>query len=717
MAILAATNIELSYGERVILDQVSLSLDRGERLGLVGRNGEGKSTLLKILAGKLAPDRGTVVLAGGARTGYLAQDPELDPNESLRLSAEGAFQRLHDLHAELEKVFDDMAGATGPELEKLLAKQSELERRVETAGGYAISHRIDEVLSGLGFSPAQYSVKVRDLSGGQKNRLALARLLLDMPDVLLLDEPTNHLDLDGRLWLESFLRDEYRGAVVLISHDRYLLDAVVGRIVEVERTRLVDYPGDYSTFRRLRAERRMAQLRAWENQQSKFKKEEAFIRKYKAGQRARQAKGRESRLEREKDATTIDRPIEMEAFRLRLPKAERTGEVVVSTKALAKSYPNEDGTRKVLFHNLDLKIGRGERWGIIGPNGAGKTTLVRCVLGQIPADEGEIRLGTNVSIGYFSQKDEGIDPDKAVYRYLQDVIRKENPDAAMTEQEARDLAGAFLFSGGEQDRPMGVLSGGERGRARLAALLASSKNVLVLDEPTNHLDIPSAERLEQALTLHRASPEELAMGTATGAGDGRGYEGAVILISHDRALIDAVCDHLLILDGEGGAEIILGNYSEWCRRRAEQQSQSSTNSATSATIPSRGMATPSNPSSKHANINSKSNNSNQPAGKPSPTPRHTGSTPASTTASSSTTGFTAQPSKPKRKSPFSWMPTDKLEAEITQLEIEVGTLDAKLADPDVWTNPDKSMRLTKERDELATKLAQYEEEWLSRAES
>lgn len=688
MAILAATNIEISYGERIILDQVSLSLDRGERIGLVGRNGEGKSTLLKILAGKLAADRGSVILAGGARAGYLAQDPELDPDESLRLSAEGAFKRLHDLHAELETVFERMAGAEGNALEALLARQTELERLVETAGGYAIGHRIDEVLAGLGFTPAQHGIKVRDLSGGQKNRLALARLLLDMPDVLLLDEPTNHLDLDGRLWLETFLRDEYRGAVVLISHDRYLLDAVVGRIIEVERTRLVDYPGDYTTFRKLRAERRTAMLRAWENQQSRFKKEEAFIRKYKAGQRARQAKGRESRLEREKDATSIDRPIEMEAFRLRLPKAERTGEIVVSTKSLSKSYPGEDGSRKVLFNELDLKISRGERWGIIGPNGAGKTTLVRCVLGQIPADSGEIRLGTNVRIGYFSQTDTGIDPDKAVYRYLQDVIRKENPEAAMTEQEARDLAGAFLFSGNEQDRPMGVLSGGERGRARLAALLASSKNVLVLDEPTNHLDIPSAEWLEQALTLHRASPEEIAMGTATGAGDGRGYEGAVILISHDRALIDAVCDHLLILDGQGGSEIFNGNYTEWCRKRAEQQPQS-------ASTTSAATATPSQPPRGVVATKLASESKSVPA----------------------TTGFAAQPSKPKRKSPLSWMPTEKLEAEITQLEIEVGTLDAKLADPHVWTKPDESMKLTKERDELAARLAQYEEEWLSRAEA
>ncbi|MEL7473057.1 MAG: ABC-F family ATP-binding cassette domain-containing protein, partial [Planctomycetota bacterium] len=564
MPLLAVTNLLHRYGDVITLDGVSLSVEDSERIGIVGRNGTGKSTLLKVITGDLKQDAGTVSLARGRRLGYLKQDPVFEEGETLRSAAEAAFAELHKLHQDLHAVFDRMGEAEGDALEKLLREQERLEKQIEAAGGYAIDHKIDEILHGLGFTDAQFGVPVDQLSGGQRARLALAKLLLEQPDVILLDEPTNHLDLAGRLWLESFLKDEFKGAVVMISHDRYLLDNVVSRIIEVEHARLIEYPGNYKAFRRLRAERREAQLRVWEKQQTTFKREEAFIRKFKAGQRAKQARGREARLDRAKQGA-VERPMELSELRLTLPKAERTGDIVASVRGLTKLYPTDDSGEKVLFREFDLTIGRGERWGVIGPNGAGKTTLVRCLLGEQQPTDGKITLGSSVAIGHFSQRDDWIDPDKTLYRFIQKMVKDETQgETELSEQESRTLAGAFLFSGEEQEKEMGVLSGGERARARLAALLACRKNVLVLDEPTNHLDIPAAERLETALGL--ADPEH--PGKRKGA-----FDGTLILISHDRALIDATCDRLIVLDGSGGADVFLGSYSEWRAREDKRARQ------------------------------------------------------------------------------------------------------------------------------------------------
>ena len=338
----------------------------------------------------------------------------------------------------------------------------------------------------------------------------------------------------------------------MISHDRYLLDAVVGRIVETEQGRLIEYPGDYTAFRTIRAERRLTQHRAYEKQQERFRKEEEYIRRFKAGQRARQAKGREARLEREKEQDLLERPMELAQLRLSLPKPPRSADTVATARDASKAYSAHDGSRKVLFEGLSLTISRGERWGIVGPNGAGKTTLVRTLMGEIPPDSGACSLGTRLAVGYFSQSHEHLDPDLTVIQQLQRSIQKESPGVVVTEQQARDLAGAFLFSGDDQQKQIRVLSGGERARVVLAALLAASRNLLILDEPTNHLDIPSAERLEEALSIDT------------------GFDGTVVLISHDRALIDAVCDHLLVLDGRGGWKTVAGNYSHWRQREAER---------------------------------------------------------------------------------------------------------------------------------------------------
>ncbi|MFN0132902.1 MAG: ATP-binding cassette domain-containing protein [Phycisphaerales bacterium] len=666
MPMLTAVNLRHNFGNDIILDGCSISIEPGERIGLVGRNGCGKSTLLKALSGLLNPDSGSVNVQRGCRVGYLHQDPILDPGETLRSSAESAFDELHRLHGEQHVLFDRMAEATAKgdnaEVDRLLRLQAEAELKIEAAGGYAIDHKIDAVLHGLGFTDAQFDISTASLSGGQRGRLALARLLLEQPDALLLDEPTNHLDIDGRLWLEDFLTNEFRGAVLMVSHDRYLLDRVVARIVEVEQGRLIDYPGNYEAFRELRAERRTAMHRAYENQQTKFKQEEAYIRRYKAGQRAKQARGRATKLAREKEDSTLERPMELATIRLSIPKAERTGDIVVAARGLSKSYTNDDGTTKVLFSGLDAVIGRGERWGIIGPNGAGKTTLVRCLLGEVTPDAGTSKLGSNVMVGYYRQTHDGIDPEISVARYLQGIVLKECPGQALSEQAARDLAGAFLFSGSEQERAMGRLSGGERSRAVLAGLLASAKNLLILDEPTNHLDIPSAERLEDALSL----PD-----------DGGAYEGTLILISHDRALIDATCDHLLILDGAGHAEAFVGNYTDWQERLHARQAEAR---------------------QREADEKRRREDAERAKRQTEESKRRAESAKAGPSVSA-----------------LARLKTEQLESKIEKIETRIREIDAAFNDPDVWRNTHLSAKLSAERDQLAADLEPLEMEWSRRA--
>jgi len=658
MPVLTGTNLTLSYGDIEILKGVSLAVEPGEKIGVVGRNGTGKSTMLKILAGILKQDTGSVVVQQGSRAGYLHQNPDLDPEDTMQQATAKAFAIVDELHLKLESIFHKMGEETGDALQRLLKEQERIEKAIEAAGGYSNDHKVEQILHGLGFIDAQFGIKVKDLSGGQKARVALAKLLLESPTVLLLDEPTNHLDVAGREWLEGFLRDEYRGAVVLISHDRYLLDRVVNRIVEVEDGRLVDYPGNYAAFRRQRIERRMVMLRAFEKQQVMFKREEAYIRQYKAGQRAKQAKGRESKLDRDK-LSALERPIELDDMKLNLPKAERTGDIVITARDISKSYPSKDGSTKVLFDGLGIHIERGQRWGIIGPNGAGKTTLIRCLLQEQDVDAGAVKLGSKLAVGHFTQTHDDLDPEKTVYRHIQDTIKKETDERVlMSEQDARNLAGAFLFSGRDQEKPIGVMSGGEQARAVLAALLASAKNVLVLDEPTNHLDIQAAERLESAIARSYENPK-------TGERTEGEFEGTIILISHDRALIDAVCDHILVLDGEGGAEIFPGTYTEW--KQSKEVSRVQTRKQT-PTAPAQ--RTPPKIASKETQ---------------------------------------------ETKSRFSWMSIDKIESRMSELEIELRRVDAELGDADVWTDYERANGLTDKRDGLKAELDELESEWINKS--
>jgi ATP-binding cassette, subfamily F, member 3 len=654
LSLLTLTNVQHSYGTHPVLTGATVSIEAGEKVGLVGRNGSGKTTLMKVMTSQLKPDSGQSLLQRGARAGYLSQDPNLDPNDTVRDAAERAFAELHDLHVQAHALYEQMAHTTGDELDRLLKQQSRVDAQIEAAGGYAIDHRIDAMLHGLGFTDAQFALKVSALSGGQKGRLGLARLLLEQPDLLLLDEPTNHLDIAGRQWLEEFLAEEYPGAVIVVSHDRWLLDRVVSRIIEVERGAIREYPGNYHKYLELRLERQLTEARVYDKQIDRIRQEEGFIARYKAGQRARQAQGRLARLERFKRDELVERPIELEVMNLRLPKAERSGDQVLSAEGIAKSYGE-----KLLFKDLDLSIMRGDRVGIIGPNGSGKTTLIRCLLGALEVDAGKVRQGSRINVGYYRQLHDHLDMTLTVWQYLQSVIVGLDGQAKASEQQARDLAGAFLFSGGDQDKPLSLLSGGERSRVVLAGLVAGAHNVLVLDEPTNHLDIPSAERLEAAMN-----------GDESGEG---GFEGTLLLITHDRMLLQDTCDKLIVFegDGKGTVRVFSGSYADWEQRQRA-----------AATKSAAAKPTHHNPKSQQSGA----------ARKPKP----------------------AQ-SKPK-SSGNAALSMEKLEATIEGVQQKIAAIDKQMVDPKVFNDPSRCKAMQIERAHLERELEPLETEWARRAD-
>ena len=662
MSLVTLANLRFGHGTRLLLDGVSGSIHEGERVGLVGRNGCGKSTLFKLIAGVLKPDDGEVQIARTVRIGYLEQDPRLPQDKTLRGAASEAFASIDQLKSELDGVFDRMATAEPDELDKLMERQVSLEEAIDAAGGYAVDHKIDAALHGLGFTDADFELPVKGLSGGQKARLGLARLLLSNPDLLLLDEPTNHLDIEGRRWLEDFLADEFKGSVVLISHDRWLLDRVVNRIIEIDRGVLREYPGNYAAFRSLRAERMLTVERQHEKQQDRIRQEQAFIDRYRAGQRAKQARGRETRLERFKEEALVEKHAEMGVMSLDLPDPPQMGDFAFVAENISKSFGE-----RVCFKNLTLSARPGERIGIIGPNGAGKTTLVRTLLGDLEADSGEIKRSPRLSIGWFRQTQDHIDRNLLAWEFLQNTIRSLEGSPRASEQEARNLAGAFLFTGEEQDKAIGDLSGGERGRLVLASLIASAKNLLVLDEPTNHLDIPSAERLEEALDKFGAIDKSRIGGKG-------GHGGVLLLISHDRALLDDVCDRLVILDGNGGARVFDGSYRDWEEReRAER---------------------------READAKAKGKE-REKARKPEPV-RTEPKPPAKDSA------------KPA-KSRFSNLPLEKIESRIADIGRELLKIDADFADPKVASDAAKMKKLLARRDELQKEQSELEEEWLRKS--
>jgi ATP-binding cassette, subfamily F, member 3 len=536
MAIVQLNNIEKTFGRRVIFDRLSFSIDKGERVGLIGDNGSGKTTLFRAITGEMPIDAGSASIADGANLGHLSQDPVFDPANSVIDEAELAFAGLHDLSHRLRELEHEMAHLTGDDLDKILKKYQDTLHDFELAGGYAFRHRLESMLQGVGLPPETWEQNVGTLSGGQRSRLALAKLLIGQCDLLLLDEPTNHLDLEAIAWLEEYLAT-FPGAVLIVSHDRYLLDRLATRIVWLTGAKLKSYPGNYSAFVEQRKMQELSQQRAYEEQQEDIAKQAEFIRRFSAGQRAREAQGRAKRLERLLESDELIQNVQR-AGKIRVPlhTDRRAGDRVLRVKELSKRY----GDRS-LFADISVEISRGERIGIIGPNGSGKTSLLEVLLGRRPSDGGEIRWGANLAIGYYDQRLGEFNPDHT-------VAQEVRGDRKVSDADVRSVLALMLFRNEDHEKPISALSGGERARVAIAQILIDKPNVLVMDEPTNHLDINSCEALERALN---------------------DFPGTVICVSHDRYFLDKVAERLLVLTPPGIVSFE-GNYTAWAQHLAKK---------------------------------------------------------------------------------------------------------------------------------------------------
>jgi len=531
MPIATLTNLEKTFGQRVLFDKLNLNVYRGERIGLIGDNGAGKTSLFKALLGELIPDAGTAAVNKSIKVGHLRQDPVFDPNNTVIDEAELAFAELHALSHRLRDLEHEMANLAGDALEGVLKKYQTVQHEFDLAGGYAWQHKLEATLQGIGLEKAIWNQNVTTLSGGQRSRLALAKLLIAQPDLLLLDEPTNHLDLSAIEWLERYLSD-FSGAVVLISHDRFLLDRLATRIAWLTQHRLKSYKGNYTAFIKQRELEELTQQRQYEQQQADIEKQQEFIRRFQAGQRSKEARGRATRLERfMKSDAMVGAVAKQHNIRLSLSTDQRAGDRVLEVRDLAKAYDS-----KQLWRDLRFEIKRGERIGVIGPNGAGKTTLLEVLLGRRDADGGELRWGANLNIGYYDQRlgVEEFDPENTV---MEEVMA----DRQAPLQDLRDVLALMLFRGDDANKKIAMLSGGERARVRLAQLLLDKPNVLVLDEPTNHLDIASREALENAMA---------------------GFEGTILCVSHDRYFLDKVVKRMFVVTPPN-LEQFDGNYSAW----------------------------------------------------------------------------------------------------------------------------------------------------------
>jgi ATP-binding cassette subfamily F protein 3 len=536
MSVLLAERLSKTYEPYDIFWDVSCSVARGDRIALVGRNGTGKTTLLRILAGLDSPTSGRVHRARGLRIGFLPQGATLDGDGTLWQEIMTVFAPLHKMEAQLYQLEMEMADPA--RAESALEAYAPLRDRFESLGGYTYQDRAKHVLMGLGFPPDEHETPLAHLSGGQKTRAFLARLLLESPDLLLLDEPTNHLDLQAIEWLEGYL-NSWEGTVILVAHDRYFMDRVVHKVWELAFGQLEVYAGNYSHYVQQRTERHERRLKEFRAQQEFIAREADFIQRYMAGQRSRQAKGRLKRLERFKRDEAIDLPLTEHTIRLRFQTPLRSGDKVIWSEDLVVGYEPD----APLFDCPDLDLRRGECVALLGPNGSGKTTFLKTVLGEIEPLAGYVGLGASLKPGYFAQVHTDLDPDTSV---LDTILEVKNLPLG----EARSFLASFLFSGDDVFKTIGELSGGERSRVALAKLVLQRANFLLLDEPTNHLDIASQEVLEDVLDA---------------------FPGTIMLVTHDRYLVDRLASQLWIIDPEQeGLRIFEGTWAEYVEARNQQ---------------------------------------------------------------------------------------------------------------------------------------------------
>ncbi|HMQ51447.1 MAG TPA: ABC-F family ATP-binding cassette domain-containing protein [Anaerolineae bacterium] len=541
MTILSVQNLGKYYGGQDVFTDLNFSVNRGDRVALVGPNGEGKTTLLRLIAGVETPSVGQVQTAKNLKIGYLAQHASLASTRgTLWQLALSAFEELRQQETALQEMETALSETTDPvRHDELLRTYGEAQSRFELAGGYGYEQTLQRVLTGLGFVVEDYDKPLSDFSGGEQSRAHLARLLLEQSDLLLLDEPTNHLDLESVEWLENYLQS-WPGSIIVVAHDRYFLDKVATGVLELSFGTIESYRGNFSHYVSQRSERFERLKREYETQQEFITKEEEFIRRNIAGQRTKEAQGRRKRLERMERSA---RPIEHKSLNLALQTTLRSGDLVMATHDLVVGYPEE----QPLFAMSDVEIRRGQRVALLGPNGAGKTTFIKTILNQIEPRSGTIRFGAGVKVGYFAQTHSTLNLEASI---LDEILSVKNLPIG----EARNLLGAFLFSGDDVFKAVGTLSGGERSRVALAKLTLTGANFLILDEPTNHLDIASQENLETVL---------------------REFTGTILMVSHDRYFVDALATHSWALDPKTKSVVFLeGGYSSYLAYRSSQNGQS-----------------------------------------------------------------------------------------------------------------------------------------------
>lgn len=536
--VIQCSHIDKTFGTDRILSDVSFHVNEQEKCAIVGINGSGKTTLLKIIMGELPADSGEVIIAKNYSVGYLAQNQDIHSSRTIYEEMLDARKEILQMEAGMRRLEKDMKHATGQALDSMMKQYSSLTHEYEMANGYACKSELSGILKGLGFTEEDYGRQAATLSGGQKTRVALGKMLLSTPDLIILDEPTNHLDLSSVRWLETYL-STYKGAVILVAHDRYFLDKTVTKVVEIEHSHARTYTGNYSDYAVKKQAVYNDMMKQYASQQQTIKHQEEVIAKLRSFNREKSIKRAESRQKMLDKMERLDKPSgENDRMHITLTPRIQSGNDVLTVKGLGKSFGSHH-----LFSDLSFSIRRGERIAIIGDNGTGKTTILKILNGMIAADSGEIRTGTNVSTGYYDQEHQVLHGDKTIFEELQDAYPN------MNNTEVRNILAAFLFTGDDAFKPVSELSGGEKGRISLAKLMLSNANFLILDEPTNHLDMVSKQILENALNQ---------------------YEGTVLYVSHDRYFINRTATRILDLT-QGRLINYIGNYDYYLEKKEDAE--------------------------------------------------------------------------------------------------------------------------------------------------
>ena len=655
--ILSCSHISKSFGTNVVLDDISFHIEDYEKTAIVGINGAGKSTLLKIIVGELSADQGEITLSKGKTLGYLAQHQDLASHRTIYEELLEVKRSVLQMEERIRSLELEMKHVEGQQLEKMLETYTRLTHQFELENGYSCQSEIIGVLKGLGFSEEDFKREISTLSGGQKTRVSLGKLLLSKPDIILLDEPTNHLDMESIAWLETYLLN-YKGAVIIVAHDRYFLNRVVTKIVELDLGHGSIFQGNYSAYSQKKALVRQAQMKAYLNQQQEIRHQEEVIAKLKSFNREKSIKRAESREKMLAKIEVLEKPTEVnDEMSIRLEPDIASGNDVLTIKNLGKSFGHNH-----LFSHVDIDIKRGERVAVIGSNGTGKTTLLKIINQMLPADTGEITFGTKVHIGYYDQEHQVLHMEKTLFDELQDTY----PDLNNT--RVRNVLASFLFTGDDVFKRIGDLSGGERGRVSLAKLMLSNANFLILDEPTNHLDITSKEILEHALNQ---------------------YTGTVLYVSHDRYFINQTATRILELTGETFLNYI-GNYDYYLEKKELMNNLYGTADSSQSPF-AKGSGTSSLPWS---------------SSKPSSSSETTSEQESSSIKQDWKAKKEKQAKQRKKQNDLK-----KTEEEISSLEEQDSALDEQLMKPEIASDVGKLMEIHKEKEALKERLEQLYEIW------